>query len=163
MYAFTNDELRRLSAEELSLLEEKSQSGDNMAQWQMAMAILYGQANSRSIDDIAGLLTMAISQENANALLLMGYLYEHALGVSKSYAKAIEYYVKAYDIINNIKPSGKSGKSDASKALAEMEGSYNTLSPPSSSALFVSFSSCCSSYSVIGGRTKYLPSSSFVS
>ena len=127
MYAFTNDELRRLSAEELSLLEEKSQSGDNMAQWQMAMAILYGQANSRSIDDIAGLLTMAISQENANALLLMGYLYEHALGVSKSYAKAIEYYVKAYDIINNIKPSGKSGKSDASKALAEMEGSYNTL------------------------------------
>ena len=47
MYAFTNDELRRLSAEELSLLEEKSQSGDNMAQWQMAMAILYGQANSR--------------------------------------------------------------------------------------------------------------------
>ena len=84
MYAFTNDELRRLSAEKLSLLEEKSQSGDNMAQWQMAMAILYGQANSRSIDDIAGLLTMAISQENANALLLMGYLYEHALGVSKS-------------------------------------------------------------------------------
>lgn len=127
MYAFTNDELRRLSAEELSLLEEKSQSGDNMAQWQMAMAILYGQANSRSIDDIAGLLTMAISQENANAILLMGYLYEHALGVSKSYAKAIEYYVKAYDIINNIKPSGKSGQSDASKALAEMEGSYNTL------------------------------------
>ena len=127
MYAFTNDELRRLSAEELRLLEEKSQSGDNMAQCQMAMAILYGQANSRSIDDIAGLLTMAISQENANALLLMGYLYEHALGVSKSYAKAIEYYVKAYDIINNIKPSGKSGKSDASKALAEMEGSYNTL------------------------------------
>ena len=127
MYAFTNDELRRLSAEELSLLEEKSQSGDNMAQWQMAMAILYGQDNSRSIDDIAGLLTTAISQEDANALLLMGYLYEHALGVSKSYAKAIEYYVKAYDIINNIKPSGKSDKSDASKALAEMEGSYNTL------------------------------------
>ena len=74
MYAFTNDELRRLSAEELSLLEEKSQSGDNMAQWQMAMAILYGQANSRSIDDIARLLTTAISQENANALL---YLHQN--------------------------------------------------------------------------------------
>lgn len=127
MYIFTKDELLGLSADELRLLEESSQSGDSVAQWKMAMSILYGQAEEHTTGDIVKYLKPLVDQKNKNALLLMGYIYEHSIGVKKSYTKALEYYAQAYDIIHDIKPLSSKRDLDAAESLKEMEASYVKL------------------------------------
>ncbi|MBR0339570.1 MAG: WG repeat-containing protein [Alistipes sp.] len=127
MYIFTKDELLGLSADELRLLEESSRSGDSVAQWKMAMSILYGQAEGYTTGDVVKYLKPLVDQKNKNALLLMGYIYEHSIGVKKSYTKALEYYAQAYDIIHDIKPLSSKADLDAAESLKEMEASYVKL------------------------------------
>ena len=127
MYIFTKDELLGLSADELRLLEESSRSGDSVAQWKMAISILYGQAEGHTTGDIVKYLKPVVDQKNKNALLLMGYIYEHSIGVKKNYARALEYYAQAYDIIHDIKPLSSKRDLDAAESLKEMEASYVKL------------------------------------
>ena len=125
MYKFTNNELRALSSKELSLLKKEAKSGDGMAICKMAMCILYAQAED-SEDDMQKYLSSEEVAKDEMALLLRGYAYEHAIGTTKNYAKAIECYSKAYDVLNNIHSSGKEVK-DGAKALQELEKRYDKL------------------------------------
>jgi TPR repeat protein len=125
MYKFTYNELRAISSEELSLLKEKAKSGDSMAICKMVLCILYAQADEAK-DDIQKYLTPAVAAKDEMALLLQGYTYEHAIGATKNYAKAVECYSKAYDLLNNIHSSGKEVK-DGAKALQEIEKRYDKL------------------------------------
>jgi len=125
MYKFTNNELRALSSEELGLLKKEAKSGDSMAICKMAMCILYAQAED-SEDDMQKYLSSEEVAKDEMVLLLRGYAYEHAIGSTKNYAKAVECYSKAYDVLNNIHSSGKEVK-DAAKALKELEKTYDKL------------------------------------
>ena len=125
MYKFTYNELRAISSEELSLLKEKAKSGDSMAICKMVLCILYAQADGAK-DDIQKYLTPAVAAKDEMALLLQGYTYEHAIGATKNYAKAVDCYSKAYDILNLIHSSGKEVK-DGAKALQEIEKRYDKL------------------------------------
>jgi len=125
MYKFTYNELRAISSEELSLLKEKAKSGDSMAICKMVLCILYAQADG-SKDEIQKYLTPAVAAKDEMALLLQGYTYEHAIGTSKNYAKAVDCYSKAYDLLNKIHSSDKELK-DGAKALQELEAEYDNL------------------------------------
>ena len=125
MYIFTYNELRALSSEELSSLKKSAKSGDSTAICKMAMCILYAQAGD-SEDEIQKYLAPAVAAKDEMALLLQGYTYEHAIGTPKNYAKAVECYSKAYDLLNNIHSSGKEVK-DGAKVLQEIEKRYDKL------------------------------------
>ena len=125
MYKFTYNELRAISSEELSLLKEKAKSGDSMAICKMVLCILYAQADGAK-DDIQKYLTPAVAAKDEMALLLQGYTYEHAIGTTKNYAKAVDCYSKAYDLLNKIHSSDKEPK-DGAKALQELEAEYDNL------------------------------------
>ena len=125
MYTFTNDELRALTSKELSSLKKEAKSGEGMAICKMAMCILYAQAED-SEDEIQKYLSSEEVAKDEMALLLRGYSYEHAIGTTKNYAKAVECYSKAYDLLNNIHSSGKEVK-DGAKALQEIEKIYDKL------------------------------------
>ena len=125
MYTFTNDELRALTSKELSSLKKEAKSGEGMAICKLAMCILYAQAED-SEDDIQKYLLSEEVAKDEMVLLLRGYSYEHAIGTTKNYAKAVECYSKAYDLLNNIHSSGKEVK-DSAKALQEIEKIYDKL------------------------------------
>ena len=125
MYTFTNDELRALTSKELSSLKKEAKSGEGMAICKMAMCILYAQAED-SEDDIQKYLSSEVVAKDEMALLLRGYSYEHAIGTTKNYAKAVECYSKAYDLLNNIHSSSKEVQ-DGVKALQEIEKKYDKL------------------------------------
>ena len=125
MYKFTYNELRAISSEELSLLKEKAKSGDSMAICKMVLCILYAQADGYK-DEIQKFLSPAVAAKDEMALLLQGYTYEHAIGTSKNYAKAVDCYSKAYDLLNKIHSSDKELK-DGAKALQELEAEYDNL------------------------------------
>ena len=125
MYKFTYNELRALSSEELNTLKESAKSGDSMAICKMVLCILYAQADGAK-DDIQKYLSPAVAAKDEMALLLLGYTYEHAIGTSKNYVKAVDCYSKAYDLLNNIHSSGKEVK-DGAKALQELEAEYDNL------------------------------------
>ena len=125
MYTFSNNELRALSSGELSLLKKDAKSGDGTAICKMAMCILYAQVED-SEDDMQKYLSTEGVAKDEMALLLRGYGYEHAIGTTKNYAKAVECYSKAYDLLNNIHSSGKEVR-DGVKALQEIEKRYDKL------------------------------------
>ena len=125
MYTFTNDELRALTSKELISLKKEAKSGDSTAIYKMAMCILYAQAEDFE-DDMQKYLSSEEVAKDEMALLLRGYSYEHAIGTTKNYAKAVECYSKAYDLLNNIHSSGKEVK-DSAKAQQEIEKIYDKL------------------------------------
>lgn len=125
MYTITNDELRALSSKDISSLKERAKSGDGAAICKMAMCILYAQAED-SEDDMQKYLSLEEVAKDEMALLLRGFSYEHAIGTTKNYAKAVECYSKAYDLLNNIHSSGKEVK-DGAKAFQEIEKRYDKL------------------------------------
>lgn len=127
MYAFTIKELRSLTSEDLKSLKDKAQEGDSTAQWKYAMCILYEQVDSSKGESILTYLTPSSENKDEHALLLMGYAYEHATGVSKDYAKAIECYSKAYDLIYKISASNKVAVTNEAKALKELETRHDKL------------------------------------
>lgn len=127
MFAFTNNELRALSPENLNTLRIKAKEGESIALWKLAMCVLYKQVDSFKGESIFTYLTPSSVNKDENALLLMGYAYEHAIGTSKDYAKAIDCYSKAYDLLNRIIPSNKGALMDVGQALKELEVRYDIL------------------------------------
>lgn len=125
MHKITNDQLRALGTQDLASLKENAKRGDRTAICKMAMCILYAQAED-SEDDMQKYLSSEEVAKDEMALLLRGYAYEHAIGTTKNYAKAVECYSKAYDLLNNIQSSGKEVK-DGAKALQEIEKRYDKL------------------------------------
>ena len=121
MKAFTIDDLRALSKEDILSLQKMAKSGDNMARWKMAMCVLYKQIDSGKNESFSSFLASSSTDQEENLLLLAGYAYEHAIDTPKNYAKAIECYSKAYDLLHAVKPPSKGRVADASKALKEME------------------------------------------
>ena len=127
MHEILPDELRALKPEEIKSLKEKAKKGDCMAQWKMAMCILYAQTEVGKGESIFTYLNPAIEANEPMALLLMGYIYEHAFETSKNYAKAVECYCKAYDVLNEIQSTNKSDKKDVTGTLREIEKRYDKL------------------------------------
>lgn len=127
MKAFTINDLRALSKEDILSLQKMSKNGDSVARWKLAMCVLYKQIDSDKNESVFSHLTTSSADYDENELLLMGYVYEHAIGTPKNYAKAVECYSKAYDLLNKIQPSSKGKISDASKALKEMQKQYDKL------------------------------------
>ena len=119
--------MRVLSLSDLSSLKTKAKNGDRIAQWQLAMCILYGQSDSSKGESLFAYLTSHSASPDENALLLMGYACEHAIGTPKDYASAIDYYSRAYDQHYNIKSSGKASEIDGTKAMKELESRYDKL------------------------------------
>lgn len=127
MFTFTNNELRALSPENLNSLRIKAKEGEIIAQWKLAMCVLYEQVDSFKGESIFTYLKPSSVNKDENALLLMGYAYEHAIGTSKNYAKAIDCYSKAYDLLNSISPSNKVDLMDEAQTLKELEARYDNL------------------------------------
>jgi len=127
MYAFTIKELRSLTSEDLKSLKYKAQEGDSTAQWKYAMCILYEQVDSSKVESLFDFFDSSTANADEDALLLRGCACEHAIGIPKDYAKAIDYYSKAYDQLYNIKPSGKASAIDGAKAMKELELRYDKL------------------------------------
>ena len=125
MHKITNDQLRALRTQDLASLKENAKRGDRTAICKMAMCILYAQAGD-SEEDMQKYLSSEEVAMDEMALLLRGYSYEHAIGTTKNYAKAVECYSKAYDLLNNIHSSGKEVR-DGVKALQEIEKRYDKL------------------------------------
>ena len=127
MYAFTNDELRSTSPEELNSLKEKAKKEDNIAKYKTAMCVLYAQDEKNKDYDIHQYLNPSETSNDEMAFLLLGYAFEHAIGISKNYAKAVECYSKAYDLLNKIQPSTKGTIRGGTNAFKEMEKQYDNL------------------------------------
>ena len=127
MKAFTINDLRALSKEDILSLRGMAKSGDNMARWKMAMCVLYKQIDSGKNESFSSYLAPSSTDQEENLLLLAGYAYEHAIDTPKNYAKAIECYSKAYGLLHAVKPSSKVKVADVSKALKEMEKQYDVL------------------------------------
>lgn len=127
MFAFTNDELRAISPEELNSLKEKAEKGDNIAKYKTVMCVLYAQDEKNKDHDIHQYLKPSETSNDEMAFLLLGYAFEHAIGTSKNYAKAVECYSRAFDLLNNIQPSAKGTIQDGSNAFKEMEKRYDNL------------------------------------
>ena len=84
MYAFSNKEMRALDLNDLNPLKSKAKNGDHVAQWQLAMCILYGQYDSSKAETLFDFFYSSTASKDENALLLMGYACEHAIGIPKS-------------------------------------------------------------------------------
>lgn len=114
-----------MSSEELVALERKVAVGDTDAQAKLLLYHVYGPEPA-SKDAILKKVTELCEEGNSMAMLYAGFLYEHALGTPKDYCKAVEYYSKAYDVLNPA-PAKQKRAVSASKAQAELEKSYSGI------------------------------------
>ena len=127
MDEFKQDDLRALKPLDIRSLKARAQQGDSMAQSKIAMCVIFDQFELDNSESIYTYLTPVGLEKNEMALLLMGYIHEHAISTPKNYAKAVECYSKAYDLHYNIQSLGQTNVKDGAKALSEMEKQYDKL------------------------------------
>ncbi len=73
-------------------LQSRAESGDAAAQYLLAKSILGNQPSPEDIQSALKWLRASVSQNNSNAALYLGYLYEHGQFVSQDYGLAFENY-----------------------------------------------------------------------
>ena len=125
MSFFSMNEIRALGKDELKALKKKADGGDSDAQLKMALCLLYGQQGQYDPQSSITYLEKAAASGDAVPLLLMGFQYEHALGVTKNYTDAVNCYAKAYSLLN--KESASDTKVSQEKAMTEMSRQYPKL------------------------------------
>ncbi len=124
--SFTNIDLRYLEEQNIKQLREHATKGDATSQFLLAMCILYAQVDSSSKNALKYLESAALSN-NVMALLMLAYIYEHAIGVEKNYTKSIDNYVKAYDtLFSDTLNKAKAEKNNA-KSFHELKKISDSL------------------------------------
>lgn len=124
MKDFKYSELRLITSNEIKVIQAAAKKGDGIAQWKMALCTLYGQCGFNDLNMCYEYLLKLAEDENPQALMLLGYMHEHALGCEKDYTLAISFYIRAYDAMHE-KPSTKvSTKKDIVDGL---EAGYHNI------------------------------------
>ena len=124
MNGFTYSVLRSITSTEIKALQAKADGGDSVAKWQMALCILFGQCRLSDYKLCHKYLNSLAAEDDDKALLLLGYLHEHAFGCEKDYAKAIEFYARAYD---SAKPIAKKKTGKNEENIGGLELSHRTI------------------------------------
>ena len=125
MSFFSMNEIRALGKDEFKALKKKADGGDSEAQFKIALSLLYGQQGQYDPQSCMTYLEKAAASGDPVPLLFMGFQYEHALGVTKSYTDAVNCYAKAYSLLN--KESVSDTNFSQEKAKTEMSRQYPKL------------------------------------
>ena len=81
--------------EALSLLDDPMSAGDHEAQLYVGMIHWYGQVGAKHPDKAMHLFRLAAAQGNAPAMNIIGYSFDHGIGIRENVAEALKWYRRA--------------------------------------------------------------------
>src|SRR5262245_48322100 len=79
----------------IAKLRARAESGEPLARKQLSDLLVQGNLAGSDYDLVLPLIRSAASRKEPGGQFLLGYLYEHGLGVSRDYHKAAENYEAA--------------------------------------------------------------------
>ena len=90
----TGNDLRALSLNDFNALAEGALGDSIIAKYNLGICYLYGQQTKVDFNEAYKWFSKAAEGNDQVSGLFLGYMYEHGLGVTKSYSKALELYEK---------------------------------------------------------------------
>ena len=113
-------DLRSVSPEDFQQMSASANSGNVIAQFNLAICYMYGQCTDVDFTAAYNWFTNAERQGDQQSGLFLGYMNELGLGRKNNYAKAIDYYMK-------YSPSVASVDNGSMKAQADRLDNYGII------------------------------------